>query len=142
MAKRSFSSQSSVVNIDDIRRRKVEQRHSVRRDLVRSLLRETDCDVRDLYDASVAETVSASLAIADRISPIGEHDGSDCAHLDCEHAADFIAALAWDTLNSERAGDPTFDRGKVYGQCLDEARRIVASLEQAAFQGPPNTGLK
>jgi len=123
---------NNVVNLDETRRRKTERRHSIRRGSVKSLLREVDCDVRDLYGTSVDEIVGASLAIADRIYPIGEHDGSDYALPGCEEATDFVAALAWDTLKRERAGDPSFNGEEVYRECLIQARRIVATLSLTA----------
>jgi len=123
-----FGTQSNVVNLDEIRRREFERRHSIRRGLVQSLHYEAHCDVYALYDASVDEIVGASLAIADHIYPIGEHDGSDYALPGCEDATDFVAALAWDTLKRERAGDPSFNGEEVYGECLIQARRMVATL--------------
>ena len=50
-----------------------------RRNSLRSIFDDVDCDVDVLYGASAEEVLEASLAIVDGIRPIGAHNGSNYA---------------------------------------------------------------
>jgi hypothetical protein len=131
----AIATESNVVDFREVQRRTIDRRHASRRNLVEWVINQANCDVEDLYGASAADVTNVSLAIADLIYPIGDHDGSEYP-IASEEVADesaeeqlagFIAAVAGDALRLEHATDPTFNANEMYDECLIRARRIVAT---------------
>ena len=114
------------------------------------MINQANCDVEDLYGASAADVTNVSLAIADLIYPIGDHDGSEYPIANEEVAdeladesaeeqlAGFIAAVAGDALRLEHATDPTLNAPDPGAE-----GQILSFLEpppppQSAKTGPPS----
>src|SRR5580700_6502854 len=105
---------SNVVDFREAQRRTFDRRHASRRNLVEWVIDQANCDVEGLYGAPAADIVNISLAVADQICPIGDHEGSEYA-IASEEVADalaadesaeeelagFIAAVAGDALSLE-----------------------------------------
>jgi hypothetical protein len=135
----AIATESNVVDFREVQRRTIDRRHASRQNLVEWVINQANCDVEDLYGASAADVTNVSLAIADLIYPIGDHDGSEYPIANeevADEAADesaeeqlagFIAAVAGDALRLEHATDPTFNANEMYDECLIRARRIVAT---------------